>query len=233
MNNEIRKDLFLNHKKSALTAGIALLAMALAAGAAYGYLHAQLVVPEDAALTAENLSAGQAAFYSEVALWWVIFLLDVTVSLALYRFYGTIDSKLSSAAMVLRLLYSLALGAAVTVLGTAAGLGEQALVRIELFEKIWSLGLIVFGAHLFCLGLLALKKKSTPPVLAWLLIFSGICYAVLHTLYNAGDGPAALASAAEPVLAAPMALAEMLLALWLMAGVIRNARPEPKLSRES
>ncbi len=154
MNNEIRKELFLNHKKSALTGGIGLMAMALAAGVAYGYLHARLIVPEDAVLTAGNLLAERAAFFSEVALWWVIFLLDVTVSLALYRFYGTIDRTLSLAVMVLRLLYSLALGAAVTILGTAAGQGEKALLRIDLFEKIWSLGLIVFGAHLFFLGLL-------------------------------------------------------------------------------
>ena len=192
--------------------GLSLLLMAIAAGIAYGYLHRQIVVPGDAGATAQLLSLHTTEFLIEIVLWWMIFLLDVTVSITLFFFYRKTNQVLSGAAMCARLLYALILGAAILILGTAPGAAKDALARIVLFEKIWSAALIPFGLHLILLGILALKSEFTPRLLSLLIIFSGGCYVLLHSFSLSESSLLMhLSSASEPVLSIPMALAEILL----------------------
>ena len=208
--------------QAALTVGASLIIMAVAAGIAFGYLHGRLVIPGNAEATARTIAGNTASFVIEVILWWIIVATDVAVSIGLFQLYRDKSPALSALAMSTRLVYSLILAAGVIILSTAAGAGANALARIDLFEKIWSLGLIIFGVHLFLLGMASAKGRSTPSLLSWLLGFAGICYSAIHLLRNLGTQTAPMASKLESVLAAPMALAEMILAVWLIYGFFKS-----------
>lgn len=214
--------MFKRERTSALIAGVSLLIMALSAGIAYGFLHKQLVVPGNATATALSIAANQTDFIVEIALWWLIFTTDIIVSIALYNFYKVADKGLAVASMCFRLAYSLILGVSIMFLATAGSVGSEALHRIQLFEKIWSVGLIIFSVHLFLLGLLGIKSKSTPLPLSWLIIAAGFCYMLLHSLFNLGNTASNLATIIEPFLSIPMALAELILAIWLIYGFVRT-----------
>lgn len=211
-------------KQAALSAGVSLLIMAVAAGVAYGYIHGQLVVAGDGAATAANIRENAALFALEVALWFVIVVTDVIVSVALWRFFREASERLAKATAAVRLLYTAILAGAVVVLATAGFAGDGAYARVATFERIWSVGLIVFGAHLFLLGLLSLRAGEVPRVIAWLLVGAGPAYSVIHTLNNLGADAARVGSQIESVLAAPMALAELALAVWLIVLVARGRR---------
>ncbi len=212
---------FKSNRKAAVITGLSLLLMAIAAGIAYGYLHRQIVLPNDAEATAQSVLLHNTKFLIEIVLWWIIFLLDVTVSLSLFFFYKETNPALSGTAMGFRLLYALILGAAVSMLMTAPGAGKNALEHIVLFEKVWSAALIPFGLHLILLGVLAVKSEFTPRLLSLLIIFSGGCYVLLHS-FSLSESTLLmhLSSAAEPILSIPMALAEILLAVWMLIGAV-------------
>ncbi len=214
--------LSVGRRRAALTAAISLLVMGVAAGIAFGAIHGQLIVPGDGEATAANIRNSTSLFAVEVALWFVIVVADVVVSLALWRFFRPVHQGLSTAAAVVRLIYSAILAAAVVTLATAFFAGDDAYFRAVLFEKIWSFGLILFGGHLLLLGLVSLRAPEIPRIIAWLLVGAGPAYTVTNLLDNLGPDAAALGAALSRVLAAPMALAELGLAVWLIVLAVRS-----------
>lgn len=221
----------IDRKRSALTAAISLLAMGVAAGIAFGAIHGQLVVPGDSAATATNIRNNTALFTVEVALWFIIVAADVIVALALWRFFLPVHEGLSKAAAVVRLIYSAILDAAVVILTTAFFAGDDAFVRVALFERIWSLGLILFGGHLLLLGIVSFQAPEVPRIIAWLLAGAGPAYTVIHVLDNLGPEAAELGTAIGRVLSAPMALAELGFAVWLIVLVLRSRKRTDDASR--
>ncbi len=199
-----------------LAAGFSLVAMAVAAAVAYGMIHGSLVVADDAAATASNIATHLGLFRLEVALWFVIVAADVTVAVGLWRLFAPAARSLSQLMAWTRIVYAggLAGGAAFLV---AASVGTEPLTQIRHFETIWSLALILFGIHLVLLGVLALRSGFVPRAGAWLLVFAGLCYALIHAHQNLGITLTGTAGLIESILAVPMTLAELWLALWLIA----------------
>lgn len=202
-------------KKAALWAGISLLIMAAAAGIAYGAIHRQLYFPGSMDATGQAVGNHHALLLTEIALWLIILLTDILVSVKLYSFFKPTGNRLSLAAAGLRLLYSAFLAAAIVFLIKSIR-PETAFDNMTQFSKIWSIGLIVFGIHLSLLAVLALKSSFVPFILSILLLIAGPAYSVIHLLYNSGDGFASASVSIEKFLSAPMASAEILLALWLL-----------------
>lgn len=226
-----------DYPSARLVAGLSLLAMAVAAAVAYGVIHARLVAPGDAAATATAIAAHIGLYRLEIALWVVIVAADVTVALALWRVFSRASPALSRSVAATRIVYAAGLAVAVDFLARAAA-SPQPLVEIQRFEAIWSAGLILFGIHLVLLGVLlgALARRSAaaPRALAWLLVVAGVCYTLTHAHQSLGITLTGAAATVEGLLAIPMTLAELWLAVWLLAGAtLRRARPEaaPALSR--
>ncbi|MPR36971.1 DUF4386 domain-containing protein [Salmonirosea aquatica] len=209
-------------RKYALISGLWLIAMAVAAGYAYGYVYNSLVVADNPAATLENIRSSLDLFMSGIIGWIVIFLLDILVAWGLYHFLKEVHPGISLATALVRVVYALILGAAILHLFTVVNMVEstpsatQLMDEPKAFESLWSQGLILFGVHLFGLGILTLRARPVPNLLGYLLLFAGLCYTGLHLAKVLAPVYLDQIVKIEMVLSLPMALAEIGLAFWLI-----------------
>lgn len=212
--------------KNRFITGLSFIIMAVAAGLAYGMLHPMFYITGNPEQTLENISSQRALFSVEILLWLVVAFLDIVVSVGLFKIYRKIHERLSQSMMVLRLVYTAVLLGSIGVLISASSAGLEALNRMELFETVWSLGLILFGVHLLLLGVLVKKSSFTPVYLFWLLLIGGVGYSLTNLLINLGPAVYELGKTIETILVIPMTLSEMCLAFWLIFVGIRGFRSE-------
>ncbi|MDK2866394.1 MAG: hypothetical protein PWP51_1368 [Clostridiales bacterium] len=206
----------LKTEKAAEVAAAALIAMTFLAIFAFGYAHNTVL---------ENYMNNTIHWQLpllEIGAWCIIVVLDALVAVALCRFFHTVDQSLAYWLGGLRLLYTLVLACAVAVLGHAYSLifissdaSDRVLTQIAQFDRIWSIGLIIFGLHLILVGRVAMKAAFFPKWLAYLIVIAGFCYAMVHGLHQLAPNFAMLANQLEKILSLPMTAAEIGLALWL------------------
>ncbi len=209
-------------KKYGIIAGISLVIMAIAAGFSYGYVHVKLVA-DSSEITLQNMTADKQLFFAELFGWSIIFITDLIVAIALYFFFRRTSKEISVVTAFIRIVYTLILGIAiiqlfkiVPVLSSGNPEASETASHLQLFEKLWSVGLIIFGLHLIGLGYLSVKSKSVHWLLGYLLYFGGICYTFLHSSRQLNLFDTKLINSIENILALPMALAEILLAFRLI-----------------
>ncbi len=218
-------------RKSALTAGISLIIMALAAFFSYGFVHESLVVQGDASATFNNITSSNMLFKAEIFGWVIILITDIVVAWAFYIFLEPINKSLSLLGAWLRLTYAAILGMAILnlifVLLLSKGTDYLSLFKIDqlqalmmlffdAFESIWSIGLIIFGGHLMIVGYLAFKSDSIPKVIGILLLLASIGYIVIHlckTFLPQYDG---VISILNIVFIVPMIVGELGFGIWLL-----------------
>lgn len=221
-------------KKHGIIAGISLVIMAIAAGFSFGYAHNNLVADSPESIL-NNLLANSSLFYSEITGWCIIFITDIVVAIALYFFFRNTSKQLSAIAAFIRIVYTLLLGIAIIQLFKVFAiisvdhpvfdklLATETAAHFQMFEKLWSIGLIVFGLHLVGLGYLSLKSEFVPRLLGYLLYFGGLGYTFLHGSRQLSLFDLKVINSAEAILALPMALAEILLAFWLIYNGFRKS----------
>lgn len=208
-------------KRFAIIAGTSLLLMAISAGFAFGYAHSQLVMPDDAKATLQNLLNAKELFQAEILGWWLILVLDVIVAWALYHFFKSVNRSISALTAWVRLIYTIILGKAIGQLTNLCNLLKEnqelspqvVMEHFQSFENIWTLGLIVFGFHLIGLGYLALKSKLR--IWGILLIIAGFSYSLVCTLKQF-QSLESLAANLEMALSIPMTVGELGFAIWLL-----------------
>lgn len=211
------------NRKYAVLAGWSLLLMAVTAGYAYGYVHGNLIVPNDAIHTLSHLQKDTNLFGSEIMGWLIILITDLLVAWSLYRYFQQVQSTVSLLTGWVRAFYSVVLAVAIwqlvivwQLLHTINPSAEEVMNRITTFEQYWSLGLIIFGLHLVGLGYLSIKSSSVPNWIGWLLYLAGISYSALNLAKAFASGSTEIIITIEMILAAPMALAEIGFAIWLV-----------------
>lgn len=208
--------------KYAVVAGISLILMAAAASFSYGYVHGSLIVLTDPATTLQNLKASVPTFVAGVGGWLVIFLTDIIVAWALYRYLERVNRRAAATMAWLRVLYAVVLAVAIYQLIFAASIIPDSLDAnlvasyLQAFESIWSAGLIIFGAHLVVLGYVTTRSLFVPRFFGWLLVFAGVCYAGVHTAKALAPTHLIQIQRVEMALSLPMAMAEIGLAFWLI-----------------
>jgi len=218
-------------RKYAVTAGSALLLMAIAAIFSFGFVQSTLVVAHDPATTFSNLQSEKNLFLAGVSGWVIILLLDALVAWTLYLFFRAQNQRLSLLMAALRLGYTVVLGIAILQFIPVIKLLSQTepvvaakaiMYHFASFEKIWSLGLIVFGFHLLLLGFLALQAKTIPQIFGILLILAALIYVLIHSAKQLFPVHEAQIVTIETWLSLPMAVGEIGFAFWL---VIRGGKP--------
>lgn len=214
-----------NSGKWAMGMGLMLLSMAVCAGVAFGYSFSALYAPGDSLATLAQVGLHKDRAFIGLIFWGIVLLLDLGVSLGCYYVLEKFSANQAKLAAFFRLAYSVFLGAGIWQLiqfqqvinqPEQSFSAESVYVLLDGFNRFWSLGLIPFGIHLVLLGLALYKFKLSPLVLNLLLVFGGIAYVLVHTLAQLGEGGQRLSALIEPVLVLPMALSELLLAVWLI-----------------
>ncbi len=214
-------------RKYAIIAGLSLLIMAATAAFTYGFVYKNMIVQDDAFTTLQNIANSSTLFLAGITGWILIFICDVFVAWALYYFFKDESKPISLLTALIRILYTLFLVVAIShlikvssIVGNISELTASLAANISLhlvkFEKIWSLGLIIFGIHLIGLGYLAIRYFSVPKIWGWLLLFSGVSYFAIHLTKNVMPDFLSQIEIIEMVLSLPMALAEIGFAIWLI-----------------
>ena len=180
-------------RRSALVAGTALLVLAvLSAAANFGVIQ-RMVTPGNATRTARDILASAGLFRLAIAALVVVVILDIVVARALLTFFAPVHQGLARLAAWLRISYAVIFAVAISQLAgvlpllsnarylTTFSAGQrrtEALMKIQDFQDIWHVSLILFGLHLVLIGYLACKSGYVPRVLGVLLVIAGGGYLV-------------------------------------------------------
>jgi hypothetical protein len=175
-------------RKAAVIGGLAILLMVIPPILS-GLVIDRVLVPGDAAATANNILAGELQFRLAILGLLLVIVLDVIASWGLYVFFKPVNSSVSLLAAWFRLVYTavftaaiLNLGQALTFLLGSGTLAEversamQALNALQAFDGGWDLALLLFGFHLLLLGYLAFEAGYVPKLIGALLIIAGLGY---------------------------------------------------------
>jgi uncharacterized Tic20 family protein len=188
-----------------------------------------MLVPGDAAATAENIDGSRGQFQLSLIAWVVIVAVDVAISVTLYLILAPVSRAQSLVTAAFRLVYSAALAAlltlmfiASTLLDDGTGRDGEALFALEAFSAGFLAALVLFGIHLVLLGALFYQSRYIPRVLSVLLIAAGIGYVIDSLASLMVDGYGGILAA---VLLTPAVLGEVGLTLWLLIKGIAVTEP--------
>ena len=180
-------------RKAAIVAGFGLLIMFIPAIFAHFYVLPSLIVPGDAATTANNIMANELLFHMSICSWLIVIILDLVVAWALYVLLKPVNKSLSLLAAWFRLMHVAIFGSAFvnlfSVLQLLSGadyltvfetdqLHAQVMLFLNAFDYGLLIGLVFFGFHLFVLGYLVFKSGYIPRILGVLLIIASFGYLI-------------------------------------------------------
>ena len=203
-----------NHHRLMQVIGASILLMAIVGGAAYGFVHTTLHIAGDPNATAAATAGKLHLVVLAASAWLLVALLDVIVSVGVYLLYQRTHLGLAVTSGGLRAVYAAILVVATLSLFDSALSGKASTVYLafEQFERVWSIGLLVFGIHLCSLGYLVNQSAKAPSAVSWLLIGGGIGY----LLSEGGGLPGFDLTEIEPILAVIMIVGELSFAVWLI-----------------
>lgn len=215
----------MTQRKLALSTGWALVLMAVIAGFCIGYALQTFNQPETVASAGPLLQAQKGLYVSMLFGLSVVVVLDLMVSYTLFKFFEQNNRQVSIYSAGLRIIYTLIFSVAIYQLVrnvSTVEITNQAIQRnFDMFQTIWNGGLVIFGMHLLLIGYLMKLHQAIPRFLWVLTFFAGASYLVVHALKFALED-ASFVSTLEMVLALPMALGELGLALWLIVKGAKN-----------
>lgn len=221
-------------RQAAIIAGVGLLIMAIIAPFAEFSVRQGLIVPGDAATTAQNIMANESLFRIAIYIYLIVAILDVVVAWALYVFLKPVNPSLSLLTAWFRVVYAAVLvivllnfGVALQLLSGAdyltvfqtGQLQAQMMLFLNAFDYGWQIGLAIFGLHLLLLGYLVYKSGGyIPKILGVLLIIASLGYLI-------DSSGTILSPTYEANIALFTFIGEVLLIFWLL---IKGARiPDP------
>ena len=182
-------------RKAAIIAGVAIVVMAVAAVVATDITIGKLFVQNNAEATYDNIKASEMLFRTGVLSWLIILICDVFAAWGLYIFLKPVNKSLSLIMAWFRLIYAAILGTAllqfVDVLLLISGdvyqisfgldlLQSQVLLFLNGFYQKWSIGLVIFGIHVFLLGYMIVRSGYIPKFWGILLIIAAVGYLITN-----------------------------------------------------
>lgn len=209
----------MNKRKFAKITGWSLILMTIIAGFSLGYVYPVIYNPDQIDSIKTNLIQNIGLYQYMLAGILIIAMLDLLVSYTLFRYFEADSKKVSSASAILRITYTIVFVIALFYLSKnlhPSELSNNLIVNnFKLFQSIWSAGLILFGAHLFLIGYLMKIHNQIPKILCYLTLIAGVSYVVVHLL-KLSIPNSEFVHILEMILALPMAIGELGLAIWLL-----------------
>ncbi len=178
-------------KKTARIAGALILIMAAFAPFGMLYVPSTLIVPGDAATTANHIMASEGLFRAGIASDSVVFLIEIVLTVLLYVLLKPVSKTLSLVAAFSRLAMTIIQGINllnyffVLLLLSGAGyltvfapgqLHALVLLFLDAHEYVALIWGLFFGLHLFVLGYLVYKSGYIPGIVGALLVIASLCY---------------------------------------------------------
>jgi hypothetical protein len=208
-----------NNRTFAKIIGYSLLLMAIIAGFAFGFALPKIFNPGQLDFVQSNLASNLQLYKLMLLAILIVILLDTLVSFTLYLYFKNVNRKIALLSGILRIVYTVIFGIATFQLTKnlhpTETSNEIIINNFHTFHSIWSAGLIIFGIHLFLVGILMKLHTRIPKILWYLALIAGVSYVVVHFLkltLTQSD----IVSNLEMILALPMAIGELGLAVWLI-----------------
>lgn len=200
----------ISSRKAAMIVGIAFITSVFIVTLVDDFLLANFVVPGDTAALARDIEANKKLFDFAVIGYLLVLALDSIIGIALYVVLKPVNKNLALITSVLRLLY------AFTVIIGLLGLSLQ-IIDVYDYASLKLVGYVFFAFHILVLGYSVFKSGYIPKSLGVLLIIAAFTYIVFFIDLN-------LPEALMTLIMLIMALAELLLSIWLI--VKRKNLPE-------
>ena len=179
-------------RRTARITGVLYLIIIICAGFSEGFVRSSIIVPGNAAATADNIVNSEWLFRVGFVSDLVAFLCDAAVSILLYVLLRPVSKTLSLLAASFRLLAHPAIASinllnhfiALSLLSGAGYLNVfeagQLQAMVLLFLNMHNIGYLIagafFGVHCFILGYLLYKSDLFPGILGILMIIASIGY---------------------------------------------------------
>ncbi|MGB2273002.1 MAG: DUF4386 domain-containing protein [Flavicella sp.] len=209
----------MNQRITAINTGIALLLMAILGGYSLGFALPNFYPLDNSSQYIQKIKEAYELYQNMLYCIGIVLMLDLVVSYTTYLFFKATNKKIALISGVLRVVYTVFFFIATLYLIKNTSLenltNEQIQVNFKTFYDIWNSGLVLFGIHVFLLGILMRAIGIIPSYLWYTTLFAGVCYTLLHLLKlipNCQD----MADTLVPFLALPMALGEIGVAIWLL-----------------
>lgn len=223
----------MNKRKTAVITGNSLLLMAIVAGFSFGYAYPIFDDPEQGEFLKDNILQNRGLYQGMLAGILAIILLDFIVSFTLYKYFEDDHKRMSMISGVIRAVYTLIFGIATYYLtqnhNTNELTNQVASSNFEQFQTLWNSGLVVFGFHIVLIGVLMKLHKRIPNILWYITLIAGISYVVV-SLLTLKSPDSDMVKTLVMILALPMTLGEVGLAIWLLgkggrAAAVNNPLP--------
>ena len=216
----------MSKRRLAIITGWSLILMAALAGFSLGYAYPEFYQSDQIELLKDNVLNNLGLYRNMLIGISLILILDFLVSYTLYAIRYTLyeyfkddNRKISLISGALRIAYTLIFGIATFHLSknlNITGITNQSInTNLELFQSIWSGGLIIFGLHLILIGILMKLHDRIPKILWYVTLIGGISYIIVHLLKLVNPN-LEFVNTLEMILALPMAIGELGLAIWLL-----------------
>jgi len=181
----------ISQRNAARVAGFGYLAIIILGIFAEFFVRSKLIVPGEAATTANNILAAEGMFRIGIASDLLMLMFDVLVAWALYVLLKHVNQSLALLAAWFRLLhaaiYAITLLTLFFVLLLLSGADYLAAIETDKLHALvllflnghsygYDLGLVFFGLHCLVLGYLVFKSGYFPRVLGILLIGAALAY---------------------------------------------------------
>lgn len=177
-------------KRYALISGLAYL-MVFATGFYANFTVLEtLMVAGDSHATAQNLFDQHTLFRDGLIAFCLMLFFDVVLVFSLFPLTSSFNRRWSIIASAFRLVHAIGFGIALYNLfrafsmsklnpkGTSDGWVSAIQMSLTYFDFVWTIALVVFGLHLFVLGLLSINYKSFPRFIGFFLISAAMGYVI-------------------------------------------------------
>lgn len=198
--------------------GYSLVLMALTAGFSFGFAYPKFYDFKQLEF-AQKYLVGNLNLYKFMLFGiLLIILLDILISWTLFLYFKNENRKLALYSFIFRIVYTMMFCIATYFLTINIGQNNNTIVieNYKSFEHTWAIGLIIFGIHLLIVGQLMKLHKLVPRILWYLTIIAGVSYVLVNGLKTTLPQFTHFTSILNNILALPMALGELGLAIWLI-----------------
>lgn len=209
----------MNQRLIALITGWTIVIMAITAGFAFGYALPGFSSPEQGISLQLHLQDNRGLYLAMLIGIIFVQLLDVIASFTFFKFFQKDHRTIALVSGGLRFVYTLifCFGTLFLIRNISSDTASDRwiLSNFESFQNIWTFGLIIFGIHIVLLGYL-MKLHGRIHTILWILaMIAGCSYSLVSGLKLMDFNPEFTGNL-EMVLALPMTLGELGLAIWMI-----------------